>query len=95
MIPTAHEGFKAGDDAAKRSDPLYVSVGPITRQSAKKIKEAIAGLAQHIVAECDKQPTTADLHHMGFIEKGPRLIHLTQVLEDQAQLMEAISNSKG
>ena len=45
MIPTAHKEFKAGDYAAKRSDPLQVSVGPITRQRAKKIKEAMAGLA--------------------------------------------------
>ena len=45
----------------------------------------MAGLAQHMVAKCDKQTTGADLHHMGFIEEGPRLIHLTQVLEDQAQ----------
>ena len=45
VIPTAHEGFKAGDDVAKRSDPLHVLVGPITRQRAKKIKEAMVGLA--------------------------------------------------
>ena len=80
VIPTAHEGFKAGDDVAKRSDPLHVPVGPITRQRAKKIKEAMAGLAQHMVAECDKQTTGADLHHMGFTKEGPKLIHLTQVL---------------
>ena len=95
MIPTAHEGFKARDDVAKRSDLLHVPVGQITRQIANKIKEAMAGIAQHMVAMCDKQTTGADLHHIGFTKEGPKLIHLTQVLEDQAQLVEAISNSTG
>ena len=45
VIPTTHEGFKTGDDVVKRSDLLYLPVGPITRQRAKKIKEAMAGLA--------------------------------------------------
>ena len=94
-ISISHEGFKAGDDAVKRSDPLHVPVGPITRQRAKKNKETMAGLTQHMVAECDKQTTGADLHHMGFIEEDPRLIHLNQVLEDQAQVVEAISSSMG
>ena len=57
--------------------------------------EAMVGLDQHMVAECDKQTTGADLHHMGFTKEGPKLIHLTQVLEDQAQLVEVISNSMG
>ena len=81
--------------AVKKNDPLRIPVEPITKQKAKKIKETMADLAQHMVVECDKKTTGADLHHMGFIEEGPRLIHLTQVLEDQAQLVEAISNSMG
>ena len=55
----------------------------------------MAGLAQHKMAECDKQTTGVDLHYMGYIEEGRRWIQLTQVLEDQAQLVEAISNSMG
>ena len=86
VIQTTQGEPKEGGDTVKRSDPLYVPVEPITKQRAKKIKEAITGLTQHMMTECTKQTGGADMQHMDFIEKGSRLIHVIQILEDQAQL---------
>ena len=62
-------------------DPLQVSVGPITRSRAKKIKEAMQGLVQSTWDEANKSPTIK----VGLKEGEPILIHLIQVVEDMTQ----------
>ena len=57
-------------------DPLVVPDGPITRSRAKKIKEAMAGLAY--------SPSKASTFKMGFKEEEPALINVIQVKEELA-----------
>ena len=68
------------------TDPIHVPVGPITRHRARKIKDAIAGLAQHHVAELNKQVRDQS----DFKEDGSRVIHLTQVIGEQHESFSVI-----
>ena len=63
-------------------DPLQLPTGPITRQRAKKIRDAMAGLAQNAMVECDRQLHGILASHEGFNGVGPKLFHLTQVIPE-------------
>ena len=61
------------------SEPLQVPIGPITRQRAKKIRDAMAGLAQNAMGECNRQLKGMMASHVGFNGEGPKLFHLAQI----------------
>ena len=63
-------------------DPLQLPTGPITRQRAKKIRDAMAGLAQNAMVECDRQLQGILASHEGFNGVGLKLFHLTQVIPE-------------
>ena len=71
--------FKSSDDMIqpddKANDPLQVPEGPITRQRTKRLKEAIAGLVQSFMTDCNKQIGT----HASFNREGPKPLHLAQI----------------
>ena len=68
------------------TDPIHVPVGPITRHKARKIKDVMADLAQHQVAELNKQVRDQS----DFKEDGSRVIHLTQVIGEQHESFSVI-----
>ena len=59
----------------KAKDPLQVLEGPITRHMTKRLKEAMAGLVQNFMTDCNKQTGT----HADFNREGPKPLHLTQI----------------
>ena len=59
----------------KPKDALQVPEGPITRQRTKRLREAMAGLVQSFMADCNKQIET----HVGFNREGPKPLHLAQI----------------
>ena len=59
----------------KAKDPLQVPKGPITRQRTKRLKEAMSGLVQSFMTDCNKQIET----HACFNRDGPKSLHLAQI----------------
>ena len=79
VIMAARDEMQGQEDSANNTmDPIHIPVGPITRHRARKIKDAMAGLAQHHVAEINKSTR----REISFNKEGPRVINLTQVKED-------------
>lgn len=72
----------ASREAAKSIGPFHVPEGPITRQRAKRIKEAAAELAQSYMAECDRQLEGTLVPLEGFNGVGSKMFHLAQIIED-------------
>ena len=73
----------ASEDTTKsRVEPLQVPAGPITRQRAKKIREACAELAQSYVTSCSSQVNRTSETHMGITREGSKLYHLTRTTSD-------------
>ena len=76
MIQATREASK--DMANNTIDPLQVPEGPITRQKTKRLREAMAGLVQSFMADCNKEIET----HVGFNGEGPKTFHLAQISYD-------------
>jgi len=79
LNPFEERGDDADQPNTKRNhanDPLEVTIGPITRARAKKLKEALNGLVQNIWSKMD-------LEGLGTIKEheGKPLIHLVQIQE--------------
>ena len=70
------------DTTNSRVEPLQVPAGPITRQRAKKIREACAELAQSYVTSYSSQVKRTSETHMGITGEGSKLYHLTRIDSD-------------
>ena len=70
------------DTTNNRVEPLQVPADPITRQRAKKIREACAELAQSYVTSDSSQVKRTSETHMGITGMGSKLYHLTQIDSD-------------
>ena len=80
MSPTTPETLQ--DAANNLEEPIKLPTGPITRQRAKKIREAFAGLAQSYVTSCSNQVKCTPETHMSITREVPKLFHLTQISSD-------------
>ena len=74
--PSLLQRYVYGDENQQvLKDPLYVSIGSITRARSKKIKEALNGLIQEIWADSNT----------GYSKLGPKedegVINLIQAIE--------------
>ena len=66
------------NSAKNTVDPIHVPIRPITRHQTRKIKDAMAGLVQHHMAELNKHVR----RQVGFEKEGSKVIHLTQIIEE-------------
>ena len=80
MNPTTPETLRDADN--NMVEPIQLPTGPITRQRAKRIREAFAGLAQGFVTSYSNQAKRTSETHMGVTREGPKLFHLTQISSD-------------
>ena len=80
MSPTTPETLQHASNNLE--EPMQLPTGPITRQRAKKIREAFAGLAQSYVTSYSNQVKCKPETYMGITREVPKLFHLTQIISD-------------
>ena len=75
--PVAIEG--ALEEEASIAEPLLVPEGPITRQRAKRIKEAMAGLVRKTMTECGMQAEDWKKIHEGSHGFGTQIFNVFRI----------------
>ena len=69
-------------DDQQVKDPLLVPEGPITRSRAKKIKEAMLGLAKETMADIANISVKALTLKMGLSQEEPSMVNIIQAIGD-------------